>query len=229
MKFLKDKAALRGIAVFYVIALAVRVASLYVVPRACPAAEQTIWWQMLTGAGPAVGAIVAVVALRRKMYCSLLGSSALKSLACVALPALALALFAPGGLRAAGIFLGCIVYALLEETGWRGYLLSEFSDKKQWKRVLVVTAFWFVWHLDAAHLTNLLFPLILLLSSWGLDQLAHDTHSLTLCACFHGLFNLFKHGNGLTSSSLTVAILVASIVIWFAIWYAPLLLKARRR
>lgn len=229
MYFLKDKAALRGIAVFYAIALAVRFLSLYAVPQACAGAEQTVWWQMLTGAGPALGAIVAVVTLRRKMYCSVAGSSALKSLASVALPAAALALFAADGLRAAGIFLGCTAYALLEETGWRGYLLSEFAEEKQWKRVVMVAAFWFVWHLDAAHLANLLFPLILLLSSWGLDQLAHDTHSLTLCACFHGLFNLFKHGNGLTSDGLTVAILAASIVIWFAIWYTPLLLKARRR
>lgn len=101
MKFLKDKAAARGIAVFYAIALAVSFLSLYVVPRACAGAEQTVWWQMLTGAGPALGALVAVVALRRKMYCGLAGSSALKSLACVALPAAALAIFTDGGLRAA--------------------------------------------------------------------------------------------------------------------------------
>lgn len=92
----------------------------------------------------------------------------------------------------------------------------------QLKRVLAVTVFWFFWHINfPSGIGGIVFFTILLVVSWGLDQLAHDTHSLVLCACFHGLFNLFKHNGALIGNSTAVSLLAVSVVVWFVIWYCP--------
>ena len=146
-----------------------------------------------------------------------------RSIACVVLPVLLFLVFdRMHGVKASLVFVGCISYAFLEEVGWRGYLTGEFVGMSQLKRILVVTAFWFFWHVNIPlGVSGLVFLGILLLASWGLDQLARDTHSLALCACLHGVFNLFKHGNGLLDNWVTIALLVVSVVSWFVIWYLP--------
>ena len=125
------------------------------------------------------------------------------------------------GIKTSLIFLGCISYAFLEEVGWRGYLTGEFTECSKLKRILIITTFWFLWHVNfQLDINGIIFFIILLLSSWGLDQLAHDTHSLILCACFHGIFNMFKHNNGVLNN-ITNYLLVISILLWFFIWYYP--------
>ena len=208
---------------FYFIAVACRIASVYILPALFVDARQSIWLQLCEGVGPTLGALVVMCIFKRKLFCSIMGTSMIRSIACMVFPILIFLLFdRMNGAKASLVFLGCISYAFLEEVGWRGYLTGEFAGISQLKRVLIVTAFWFFWHVNfPLGIGGLVFFAILLLASWGLDQLARDTHSLVLCACLHGIFNLFKHNNGLLNNWLTISLLIISIASWFVIWYYP--------
>lgn len=216
------KVNVAAITLFYAVALAFRYFALYLLPVVWPAAN-SILYQYATGMGPALGALVAAAAFHKKTFCSLWGTSLLRSMLCVALPILLLWCFDGSQWKTSSVvFLGCISYALLEEIGWRGFLLGELAHKNKWNRILWVSLLWFFWHINIPQGWGALaFGIILFFASWGLDQLAGDTHSLILCACMHGIFNLFKHGNGLFNNTATIYIFILSIVLWFAIWYVP--------
>lgn len=212
-----------AILVFYIIAVAFRIITTYVLPDYFHGFSDTICGQLVSGMGPLAGAICVMFFFHKKLFCTIFGKSSIRSILCIAVPMLLLVLFnRENGLKFAMIFLGCITYAFFEEVGWRGYLLGEFSTCSQWKRVVVISLFWFFWHADIIHLSSIIFLMILLFSSWGLDQLAFDTRSLVLCSCFHGLFNLLKHGNGIWNEHIALFILAVSIVFWFVIWYLPI-------
>lgn len=212
-----------AIATFYGLAILCRFVTLYLWPETEGNAMASIVHQLLTGIGPTLGAITAVVIFHRKMACSIFGNSLYKSLACILIPIVLLLIFdRQNNYKASLVFIGCISYAFLEEVGWRGYLSAEFSQLKPFKRIVVVTLFWFFWHLSFPQGWSCLFFFgILLLASWGLEQIAHDTHSLFFCACLHGIFNLFKNGNGLLNNGTTICIIAVSIALWFIIWYVP--------
>ena len=218
-----SKTGISAILLFYVIAIVCRITAVYILPSISVDAQQTIWLQLCEGVGPTLGALAVLLLFKRKLYCSLFGLSWLRSMACIAIPVLLFLVFdRTNGVKASLIFMGCISYAFLEEVGWRGYLTGEFASLSRFKRILIITAFWFFWHINfPLGISGVIFFLILLLASWGLDQLARDTHSLMLCACLHGIFNLFKHNNGLLDNWITITLLVLSIVSWFLIWYLP--------
>lgn len=208
---------------FYVIAVVCRLVSLYVLPRLFPDSCSSIILQLCEGVGPALGGVVVMGIFKKKFFCSIAGKSWIRSLACIVFPTLIFLIFdTHHGLRTSLVFLGCTLYAFLEEVGWRGYLTEELAVMRPIKRILTITVLWFFWHLNFSfNMSGLIFFAILLLASWGLDRFAHDTRSLLLCACAHGIFNLFKHGNGILDNYLTISLLVISILSWFVIWYCP--------
>ena len=211
------------ILLFYLCAVVCRAISVFILPELFANSRNSIWLQLCEGIGPTLGALAVMYFFKRKLYCNIMGKSWKRSIACLVLPILLFLLFdKANGIKTSLIFLGCSCYAFLEEVGWRGYLTGEFAGLNQFKRILTITAFWFFWHLNfPLGINGLVFFAILLLSSWGLDQLAHDTHSLILCACLHGIFNLFKHNNGLLNNQVTISLLVISIISWFVVWYCP--------
>ena len=191
---------------FYLIAVVCRIISVYILPDLFPDNPQAIWLQLCGGIGPTLGALVVMLSFKKKLFCSITGKSLIRSIICIAFPVLILLIFdRMNGVKASLLFLGCVSYAFLEEVGWRGYLTGEFAKWRQLKRVLVITIFWFFWHINfPLGINGVVFFAILMLASWGLDQLACDTHSLILCACLHGVFNLFKHNNGIFNNYLTL-------------------------
>lgn len=218
----RKKIDYHSILLFYVVALAIRFLAIYVLPTHINGFDRTLWGQLLSGAGPCLGALLVMAVFRKRLFFSVFGLSVAKSLLCLALPVVLLvAVDWSNGLQFSVLFLACIIYAFLEEVGWRGYLLGEFSSLKQWKRVVIITVFWFLWHMDAPHLTNIVFLLIILLSTWGLDQIAVDSHSLIFCSCLHGSFNLLKRGNdnNIFNDTSATVIFILTVVGWFLIWY----------
>lgn len=223
MKSSQINSKISAISLFYGLAVICRFMTIYLWRSPDDNPLMSICHQLLTGIGPTIGTVAVVIIFHRKMTCSIFGSSLFKSLWCILVPVLLLLAFdRQNGYRASLIFVGCISYAFLEEVGWRGYLTSELSRLPQYKRVLFISVLWFLWHLDFSQGWSLLiFYLTLLLASWGLDQIAHDSRSLVFCASFHGIFNLFKHGNGLFDNHTTLYLLGISIASWFVIWYIP--------
>ena len=209
--------------IFYLVAVACRIVSVCILPTIVEGSKHTIWLQLCEGIGPALGAVIVTCCFKRKWTCTIAGKSWRRSVFCLTFPIALFIIFdRANGLKTTLLFLGCTLYAFFEEVGWRGYLTGEFSKLNQLKRVIIITTFWFIWHINfPLGVHGLIFFTILLLASWGLDQVAHDTHALILCACLHGIFNLFKHNNEILNNYLTLSLLILSIASWFIVWYYP--------
>lgn len=201
-------------ATFYVIALVLRLITLAVGNK-----YPTLWgnyaFQLSTGLGPIVGALVAMTIFKRKTVYTISGKSVWKSILTIAVPCLVFGII--GGLAMGLLCLLAFVYGLLEEYGWRGFLQNELRDLPMWQYVLIITAMWFLWHLDLSQRHILSFFLLLFFASWGIGKVANDTHSLLFCAAFHGIVNFLKHG--LLSDTTLLLAFVCVIVFWIVMWY----------
>jgi len=206
-----------AIAVFYVIAIAVRVVTLKIDN---PDFNSLKWWIVCwgEGIGPCLGAIVAVLLFKRKFYCTITGTSIIKSVVSVVIPFLVC--FALHQ-QLSFILIGFIFYSFLEEVGWRGYLQGELQDKNVGMQVLIIGTMWLIWHVHIGlNIGTLIFWGVLLLGAWGIGRIANDTRSLMACACFHTLYNFSSHGF-FEFTPLVIAIYVCIIISWFLIWYLP--------
>ena len=207
-----------AIVTFYIIALLVRLISLYVVNK-YPSIETNFTLQiaaaLATGLGPAIGALVAMFLFKRKTEYSLVGKSAWKSIATIVIPCIVFGII--GGWKLGVTCLVAFGYGLLEEYGWRGFLQYELRNLPVWQYVLIITVMWFLWHLDLNQRSVLTFFPLLLFASWGIGKVVCDTHSLLLCAAFHGIAN-FSRRDLFSDTTFTVAF-VCVIVFWIVIWY----------
>ena len=195
-----------------------RLISLYVVKK-FPSIETNYALQvsasLATGLGPAIGALVVMLIFKRKTEYTILGKSARKSIATIVIPCIVFGII--GGLDLGVTCLFAFTYGLLEEYGWRGFLQYELRKLPMWQYVLIITVMWFLWHLDLSQRSVLPFFLLLLLASWGIGKVANDTHSLSLCAAFHGIVNFSKR-DLFSDTTFTVAF-ICVIVFWIVIWY----------
>ena len=207
-----------AIATFYIIALLVRLISLHVVNK-FPSIETNYALQvpaaLATGLGPAIGALVVMFIFKRKTEYTLLGKSAWKSIATIVIPCIVFGIIGGWDLGLTCLF--AFAYGLMEEFGWRGFLQYELRKLPVWQYVLVITVMWFLWHLDLTQRSVLPFFLLLLLASWGIGKVVSETHSLLLCAAFHGIANFSKR-DLFSDSTFTVAF-ICVIVFWIVMWY----------
>lgn len=207
----------KAIALFYVIAVLIRA----IVLRYWDfVASPFIGWLRVwaQGIGPCLGALVAVLIFKRKLYCTLTGKSVIKSVFTFAIP-LVICFLLDRNLSL--ILMGTLIYSLLEEVGWRGYLQGELMDMNRVSSNFLIATMWFFWHIAIRFdIGGLIFFGVLLLGAWGIGNIARDTRSLTACACFHTLFNFSNHGYFSFSPGI-IAIYVVVFVSWFVIWYIP--------
>ena len=203
-----------AIALFYVIAIALRLMTL-LLGWQYPVLKENYLFQLSTGLGPAVGAIAAMAIFGCKTEYTLMGKSVCKSLATIAVPCLVFDILR--GWKMGGLCLLSFTYGLLEEYGWRGFLQYELRKLPIWQYVLIITTMWFLWHLDFDQRSILPFFLLLLLASWGIGKVATDTHSLLFCAAFHGIVNFSKRG--LLSHSTFLIVFICIILFWIVMWY----------
>ena len=207
-----------AIATFYIIALLVRLITLHVVNK-FPSIETNYALQvsaaLATGLGPAIGALVAMLIFKRKTEYTLVGKSAWKSIASMVIPCIVFGKIGGWDLGVTCMF--AFAYGLLEEYGWRGFLQYELRNLPVWQYVLIITVMWFLWHLDLNQRSALPFFLLLLFASWGIGKVVSDTHSLLLCAAFHGIVNFSKRG--LFSDTTFIVAFVCVIVFWIVMWY----------
>ena len=207
-----------AIATFYIIALVVRLISLLVVNK-YPSIETNYAFQVFaalaTGLGPAIGALVVMLVFKRKTEYTLLGKSVWKSIATIVIPCIVFGIISGWDLGVTCLL--AFTYGLLEEFGWRGFLQYELRNLPVWQYVLIITMMWFLWHLDLTLRSALPFFLLLLFASWGIGKVANETHSLLLCAAFHGIANFSKR-DLFSDTTFTVAF-VCVIVFWIVMWY----------
>ena len=203
-----------AIATFYVIAISLRLITL-VIGKSYPTIRETYAFQLATGLGPAIGALVAMAVFKRKTEYTITGKSVWKSIVTIAIPCIAFGIV--GGLKMGVLCLLAFAYGLLEEYGWRGFLQYELRRLPVWQYILIITGMWFLWHLDMEQRNIMPFLVLLLFATWGIGKIATDTHSLLLCSAFHGIVNFSKRG--LLSDTTYLVAAICIIIFWIVIWY----------
>jgi len=188
---------------------------------------------LLEGSGVIIGALIIIPFLKkqRKTEISLFGTSKTKSLLMASIPILVLVVNGVKndfemnnhiyGLVAS---IGTLLYCIMEEYGWRGYLQEELKELKPWKKYLIIGFIWYLWHLTfltkASLGDNLFFLGMMILGSWGIGQVAESTKSILASACFHMIIQIMML-NALIKDGIDgtekIIILGISIVIWFVI------------
>jgi len=210
---MKARKKIYAIIVFYVIAVSLR----YLTDRTglLSGLDSVFLIILLKGAGPAIGALVAVKMFHIKFSMSFKGNYAnlIIPLSIYWLIPIVLigvvSYFTKGTFPIIGIF-SILIYGLLEEIGWRGFLQPQLASLPKFVGILVITVLWFVWHLNFdLTVSNLIFFCILLLGSWGIGLVANHTKSLLAVAAFHSLNNFFS---GI--DMLKVIITVILIITW---------------
>jgi uncharacterized protein len=188
---------------------------------------------LLEGSGAFFGALISIYLLRkrRKIEISFFGTSRDKSLLMSVIPFLLLTIIGVKndyGLNPNlyGFFaaIGSLIYCIMEEFGWRGYLQEEFKGLKPISRYLLIGFIWYVWHLsfltEATLFENLFFLAMLIFGSWGIGQVAESTKSILASACFHLIIQIMMF-NSLIKDGIDgtpkLIILGVSVVLWIFI------------
>jgi len=158
---------------------------------------------LLTGVGVWVTAILAIKSLRkqRRTHISLFGDAPLFSILMSLVPILLLTIIGmnnhysiPNHLWGFSAIIATLLYCVMEEYGWRGYLQEELKFVKPWLRYCLIGTLWYVWHLSFLEETSIASILtglgMLIIASWGIGQLTLLTHSILVAACFHLLIQI---------------------------------------
>lgn len=202
-----------AIALFYAIALLIR----YLTNKTelLSGVSNSFVVIILQGAGPALGAFIALKLFRIKMKMSLNGNfkNLLVPLSVYwLLPALLIGLVAwvtKGTFPVIAVFT-VLIYGMLEEIGWRGFLQQLLAPLPRFISLLIITVLWFVWHLNfELNQSNVIFFFILLFGSWGIGLVADKTNSLLAVAAFHSLNNFFTD-----LDPQKVVLLMVLVIIW---------------
>lgn len=180
---------------------------------------------ILQGIGPAVGAVVAFSVFKIKPTLTLKGNYKKTLIPFLLYWGLPIALilgveYCTKGTISFTAVTAILIYGLLEEIGWRGFLQQELKTLPAFLNIVIVAALWFIWHLNFDFTSaNLLFLGILLLGTWGIGKVADNTHSLLAVAAIHSLNNFFQEMNT-TKTMILVTLL--------SVWVIALVIRKRQ-
>jgi membrane protease YdiL (CAAX protease family) len=156
----------------------------------------------LEGSGPFIGGLIGLRLIQKKPLITFLGSIPKRSLLMVVIPIVLFACFGCKnnlGLNSHyyGFVIGIsiVLYGILEEFGWRGYLLNELSELKSIQKVVLISVLWYAWHLSfldkgTTLINEMKFLGIIVFATWGIGAVAERTKSVLASACFHILGNI---------------------------------------
>lgn len=203
-----------------------RIAVYYAIAIGCSTLTRVVWhvgdlsdghsmlamyWHLLGGVGPFIGAVTVCLVFRPAWVNSFGGSWPAMAWGMLAVPAAVMGIMGvPNAMGAnphvLGLHMGTWIglYAILEETGWRGYLQSEFRSWPPLARYAFVGLFWYAWHLTFLQPTTISNELLtigfIVLASVGIGFVADRTGSILAAAAFHIIGNIM----GLTSDFRTL-------------------------
>ncbi len=186
---------------------------------------------------PAIGLLIGGMIFRRYLpsnpirKISLFGGNAKWSLLIAITPIICLTAFGVPNTfgfqtNVFGFILGMIVlvYAFLEEYGWRGYLNEEIQTSNEWLKYGIIGFVWFVWHWDFLQgdtniVKNLGMCFGLIGASAGIGQIADKTKSIVVCAAVHALGNIgLMFGLVTQNVSLQNRLIIIGICIGVWVW-----------
>jgi len=218
---MKSKINFGAIIVYYVIAIVCRYAA--VKTNLFSDVENPYLLILLRGFGPALGALVAIKLFSISIPLSLKGiyKNVLVPFAVYwLLPAFLIAAvyyFTIGKFPILLMFT-VLVYGLLEEIGWRGFLQEQLKSLPTIYSTLIIAILWFAWHLNfEMSPSNLIFLGIIFFGTWGIGKVYSKTGSLLAVAGVHSLNNFFVEG--VHETELILILILLAIWITFIIVY----------
>ncbi len=215
------KKQIASIAIFYIIAIALRFAA--VKTDLLDFTDNDFIRILLRGIGPAAGAFVSMALFNFPFRLSLQGNYRNLLLPLVVFWVFPVILIGTVAYLQQGKFpviliATVLVYGLLEEIGWRGFLQEQMKELPKLQSILIIAVLWFVWHLNFEFTTsNMIFLGILMLGTWGIGKVYSSTYSLLAVAGFHSLNNFFRNGFHGTELILIAVLLV--VWIGFMVYY----------
>ncbi|PZU83606.1 MAG: CPBP family intramembrane metalloprotease [Chryseobacterium sp.] len=218
---MKERKGLGSIIVFYAIAILFRF--LAVKTNLLDFTDNEFIKILLRGIGPAIGALVSVKLFNIPLNLSLKGKYSnvlLPLLVFWILPVILIGTvsYIQQGQFPLVLLFTVLVYGLLEEIGWRGFLQEQLKDLPQLQSIIIIAVLWFIWHLNFEFTTsNMIFLGILFLGTWGIGKVYSNNYSLLAVAGFHSLNNFFR--NGLHQTELILIAVLLIIWIGFIIIY----------
>ncbi|BAV07101.1 CAAX protease self-immunity [Filimonas lacunae] len=217
------KIPVAALIVFYVIALGIR----YLVTKTDLLHTDNFFLQtILRGSGTTIGALIAAAIFGIKIQLTPKGKFPNLLITIIlywVFPIIILLiypLFTTTMESATGAF-ALLLYALLEEIGWRGFLrpLLAQAGVSKFANIVIVSILWYFWHLNFGFSTgHLVFFALLLVGSWGIGAVADKTGSFLAVAAFHSLNNIHQAAVPRNVSD------TVPLVILFAVWLASVLL-----
>ena len=210
---MKNKINVPAILTFYIIAIALR----YLTNKTdlLDGVSSNFLKVVLQGISPAIAAMAVFYIFKIKPTLNLKGNYSKTStpfLLYWALPVVLIsgaAYFIKGTIAPITV-ISILLYGLLEEIGWRGFLQRELKPLPDFLNILLVATLWFIWHLNFdLTSSNLLFFAILILGSWGIGKVADSTHSLLAVSAFHSLNNFFP-----AMDTIKTILLITLLLIW---------------
>ena len=192
---------------------------------------------MFFGLVPTLGLVIGSLLLRpklKKKEVSIAGTNLKYSIIILSIPILCLTLIGIENVfgiqvNLFGAFIGIftMIYAFLEEYGWRGYLQEELLNKfNKWIVYIIVGGIWYTWHWyflrDGNNAKIIMIP-ILIAASIGIGEIAKSTKSIMICAAVHGIVNVLII-YGIISNQLSSMQKILILVVCLAIWI-PLIRK----
>ncbi|MFA5229126.1 MAG: CPBP family intramembrane glutamic endopeptidase [Candidatus Paceibacterota bacterium] len=188
----------------------------------------------LQGVGPAIGALVAFKAFGLKLTYSFAGKLKPLLLSVFVFVVIPVAGFAIIGvtesehvivtsnvfLAGAKLSLYFLIYAILEEIGWRVFLQEQLGFLNKYLKYAVIGTLWFIWHLNfGLTISNLIFLFVLILASWGIGTVGDKTKSILGVGAFHALYNLFTAGHFDPKGKIIVLSVCALIWVLYIVFY----------
>ena len=169
-------------------------------------------WPFLPAAiGPAIGVLIARHFDHRTVQTTtILGPSPSRTLVTALIPLMCFSLVGPEtGLYA----LVAIIYALGEEFGWRGFLADALAPLRGPWALAITSCLWWFWHLRfSSNFDLLVFPPIILVSSWLLGHAARTSGSVLVAAAMHALIIILT-ASGTPAKPMLLAG-VATLLAW---------------
>jgi len=189
-----------------------------------------IFKTLVEALGPFIGAIIITKIFNVKREISFLGNLKSKSLVMLSIPVICMAIIGIENSQMNnhiyGVLIGIwiVIYGILEETGWRGYLQDELKEHRPIIKYVIVGIMWYIWHLTflgkTTIINELFVALILIASSMGIGYVADKSKSIFAASGFHiignilGLSPLFSN---VLKLETRIIIVVICVVIWITI------------
>ena len=214
------------ITLFYIIAIALRYYFYVLKPDFINAINSEIYG-LLTGIGPLIGGLVLVKIFNRDNEIRLWSFGVWQTIVLFLVPVVLFFILGIynnnhpnySALKIVGL---SVIYASLEEYGWRGYLQTELKGLNRLLKYFLISVLWFYWHFDFNYIFDLQFIInfsLIFGGSVGMGFVADKSKSLILVALFHAFINILIQDNFGTGLQKPIILIISgsSIIIWMVV------------